>query len=376
MRKFRKIHKINKYSELIKIIQGELIFGDLRQDYIFRGLKKSKYELIPSALRKNEKEDYEITKFIANSEFELGLYTDLIQYAEDFNEIILPKTNQNINYNAFINRTIDKHGNITGKRGKTPFVRSASQLQFKREIYVLLKFLNYCDRIGLRIQVNENVRKYLHNFTRYEYEENEVIWPNSEFFEIISLAQHYGLPTRALDWTYDYKVALYFAVKDALKEDSEDCVLWAFNYKLFENNYGVCKYYNETPKIEIYRPEYNSNPNLNAQKGLFTFWSNKTYDNLLDDTSFDELIILELLKNDPTTKYYKIEGYEPFEIPENIKIFHKFIIPARLKIEILKELYYEGYTNEYIYPNYQGVVDSIRNEVKLDEYLQSEKNHH
>ena len=223
-------------------------------------------------------------------------------------------------------------------RKKSSEVRSNVSTVVAVTAVVLLKFLNYCDRIGLRIQVNENVRKYLHNFTRYEYEENEVIWPNSEFFEIISLAQHYGLPTRALDWTYDYKVALYFAVKDALKEDSEDCVLWAFNYKLFENNYGVCKYYNETPKIEIYRPEYNSNPNLNAQKGLFTFWSNKTYDNLLDDTSFDELIILELLKNDPTTKYYKIEGYEPFEIPENIKIFHKFIIPARLKIEILKEL--------------------------------------
>lgn len=75
---------------------------------------------------------------------------------------------------------------------------------------------------------------------------------------------------------------------------------------------------------------------------------------------------------DPTkTKYHKIEGYEGFKIPENIKIFHKFIIPAKLKIKILKELYAEGYTNEFIYPSYRGVVDSMKNEVELDEYMKS-----
>ena len=52
-----------------------------------------------------------------------------------------------------------------------------------------------------------------------------------EFIEVISLAQHYGVPTKVLDWTYDYKVALYFALKDILKDKNNysDGVLWAFN---------------------------------------------------------------------------------------------------------------------------------------------------
>ena len=90
------------------------------------------------------------------------------------------------------------------------------------------------------------------------------------------------------------------------------------------------------------------------------------------------MIINELKENtlisefDSTkTEYHKIEGYEGFILPENIKIFHKFIIPAKLKVEILKELYAEGYTNEFIYPSYRGVVDSIRKEVELDEYEKS-----
>lgn len=373
MNKFIKTHKIKTYDDLLNIIQGNSKFGDLRQNYIFRGLKKSSYELIPSALRKNKNGVYEITKFIADSEFKLGFQNYFRQAVEDdfFGEKLeVTKENEM----AIIMRPINKHGRIIEGDYRTPFIRSASELQFKRETYVLLKFLNYCDRIGLRIQVTEKVRRWLHNFTRYQYE-NETIWPEFEFFEIISLAQHYGLPTRALDWSYDYKISLYFAVEDALKKDSEDCVLWAFNYKLLEDNYGVNKYRYEIPKLEIYRPEYNSNPNLNAQKGLFTFWSCTSEDDLLDKTPFDELVINELIENtlideyDSTkTEYHKIEGYEGLVIPENIKIFHKFIIPAKLKVEILKELYAEGYTNEFIYPSYRGVVDSIKNEVELDEY--------
>ena len=140
------------------------------------------------------------------------------------------------------------------------------------------------------------------------------------------------------------------------------------------------KYFYEIPKLEIYRPEYNSNPNLNAQKGLFTFLSCTSDDNLLDDTSFDEYIITELKENihineydSSKTEYYKIEGYERFIIPKNVKIFHKFIIPTKLKVKILKELYAEGYTNEFIYPSYRGVVNSIRNEVELDEYQQNKE---
>ena len=72
-----------------------------------------------------------------------------------------------------------------------------------------------------------------------------------------------------MDWSYDYKVSLYFAVKDVLtNSNTQDCVLWALNYKLFENRLVNNKY---TINLNLYRPEYNTNPNLTAQKGLFTF---------------------------------------------------------------------------------------------------------
>jgi hypothetical protein len=49
--------------------------------------------------------------------------------------------------------------------------------------------------------------------------------------EWLALMQHYGTPTRLLDWTYSFFVALYFAVANInLGEDSPStCAVWAFD---------------------------------------------------------------------------------------------------------------------------------------------------
>ena len=155
-------------------------------------------------------------------------------------------------------------------------------------------------------------------------------------------------------------------MKDILvNSKSNDGVLWALNYKLIENqelndpNYYV--------NLQIYRPEYNTNPNLNAQKGLFTYLERyvENYDEPLD-----KIISYELnqdLKDRPISSYYdsKITTI-PTNITKNNNIFYKFIIPKEIKHEILKELYLDGYSEEYMFPGYDGVTKSVINRIKLN----------
>lgn len=76
---------------------------------------------------------------------------------------------------------------------------------------------------------------------------------DDDYKKWITISQHYGTPTRILDWTRSCLVALFFAVKDL--DTNKDGVVWALNpnrYKnWFMNNDEMCKSEHETINGEI-----------------------------------------------------------------------------------------------------------------------------
>lgn len=166
-------------SFLKSISYGGEIYKIIYPNFIFRGESSDKFKLIPSALRKKNKDKV----------MRLG------------------------DCNGFDNQ----------------------MMRIVAEYNIIRKFYFSCDNANLYVP-NCRIRKYpiddISVFLNHE------TWLPEDLYEITGLAQHYGLPTRLLDWSKDIYVSLYFACLGAMKEimenkciNDDNIVLWALDAK-------------------------------------------------------------------------------------------------------------------------------------------------
>lgn len=236
------------------------------------------------------------------------------------------------------------------------------ECQVMAEFDLLWDFIRIADRNGLLIPNDSSEwRERLHQYrsklraatiAQDLLLELNLSWPINDIIPLMAIARHHGLPTRLLDWSYSSYIAAYFAVEDAAHPKNEIknekyLSVWALhrvNLIIAANNSTLEE--NEKLPIRIAGAPGASNPNLHAQRGLFTF-------------EFIERIVKgnKTLRN-PLDKLIEMEIHES-PLKEIAPVMFHFTLPKSEAGKLLWLLSKEGIDASRLFPGYDGIVRSM-----------------
>jgi hypothetical protein len=194
---------------------------------------------------------------------------------------------------------------------------------FRGQGDVNYKLRSSFDRKFEQLPITQRVRKYESLLARFEDLYHLRFGKHVDRSVILSAAQHYGLPTRLLDWSSNPFVAAYFAFSSAAltNQTKGRVVIWAINKEnpLVHSQMG----------LNIFLASNEGNKRAEAQKGYFSHLTG-LFDNLEDYASAAE------------------EQEEP--------LLFRFIIPVAEAATASSFLSTAGFNSYSLFPDIQGLT--------------------
>lgn len=196
--------------------------------------------------------------------------------------------------------------------------------------------------------------------------------PNN-YLEWMVLAQHYGVPTRLLDWSSNPLVALYFACES---NSSDDAVIWicsARNYSYYSNQRDrrklsttpieiASKLFDEKTENEDYLPAYPLiftpfyyDSRMSAQSSYFMMWGSnqKSLEEQLDGNAYMK------------RKTNEIEPYDINDVPTEECVMKVFVHQSEKQI-LIRKLDQIGINRKTLFPGLDGVGKYIERKFRFD----------
>jgi hypothetical protein len=230
------------------------------------------------------------------------------------------------------------------------------------EFYAVVVFLRAADRSGLAIPHDApELRAYPFQAAFGADFSMDVLlrWPSEQIASVVALAQHYGIPTRLLDWTFRPLVAAYFAAYGLAKEAcdetrrtrydaSKNMVVWALNLRAIPPS--VPGRADGVSRFAVVEAPQATNPNLAAQAGLFTL--DREVDREPDGRRALEELLPAMLRQSGTRRQLTSDP-----------LFRKFTLPHTEARRLLRLVGLRGVTAAAVSPGHKGVADSLYEEL-------------
>ncbi len=163
-------------------------------------------------------------------------------------------------------------------------------------------------------------------------------WPEADMLELMAIAQHHGVATRLLDFSFSPFVAAFFAANDIVEnkitiaeQGVTEFAVWGVNIR------ELCKWRREFEVVEVERA---SNTFLRAQKGLF----------VLDRRPWASV--------QPETKSLSLDERIQVvtRIGDGTPVLVKVTLPVEHAVEVLDALSLEGVDRPHLMPSHDNVV--------------------
>lgn len=231
-----------------------------------------------------------------------------------------------------------------------------SILQMAAEYEIVREFISLANELGFPTDFTRALRlPDIDRFVRSPYWSK---WPKYQSHPAFGFAQHFGIPTRMLDWTGNPLVAAYFAAAvEARTGASEKIAVWALDLRRIEPEVGG-EWYQTGPDISIkkvYVPRY-QNTFIHAQEGMFVHISN-----------YEEFFVLDG-KGDYLSLEKAIELIYEHEkvLPPPSCPLCKLTLPSVEANKLLKLLWREKISLAHLMPAYENIVKTVKTKISWD----------